>query len=312
MELLQTYFPSIPVLTVEFADEADEVERALVEEYYCTAPGCDCHRVSLCVLNVDSGEVLATISHGLPGWSLGGGGAARTHLSSGDAQGPDAHAVLKMFEAEIIDASLDATLAQHYAMMKSATSQRPARRVDDVGRNDPCPCGSGSKYKKCCLRKSKSATVDPAPAPPMTREQMLQRAAKLVSHAGGNARIGDPRLDGGERRKSSDVLGEFGRPLIEALGPEPGVEALRDALKFAIFAWNALVVGAKDGAEEAQEEARALVDGIGHGELAEMWWDELCERKARLFPDDNRIIADVQVRETASGFSIDAVALFSD
>jgi uncharacterized protein YecA (UPF0149 family) len=23
----------------------------------------------------------------------------------------------------------------------------------DVGRNDPCPCGSGKKYKKCCLRK---------------------------------------------------------------------------------------------------------------------------------------------------------------
>lgn len=20
----------------------------------------------------------------------------------------------------------------------------------EVGRNDPCPCGSGSKYKKCC------------------------------------------------------------------------------------------------------------------------------------------------------------------
>jgi len=23
-----------------------------------------------------------------------------------------------------------------------------------VGRNDPCPCGSGKKYKKCCLRKT--------------------------------------------------------------------------------------------------------------------------------------------------------------
>jgi len=22
----------------------------------------------------------------------------------------------------------------------------------DVGRNDPCPCGSGKKYKKCCGR----------------------------------------------------------------------------------------------------------------------------------------------------------------
>ncbi len=23
----------------------------------------------------------------------------------------------------------------------------------NVGRNDPCPCGSGLKFKKCCLRK---------------------------------------------------------------------------------------------------------------------------------------------------------------
>ena len=22
----------------------------------------------------------------------------------------------------------------------------------DAGRNDPCPCGSGKKHKKCCLR----------------------------------------------------------------------------------------------------------------------------------------------------------------
>jgi len=22
-----------------------------------------------------------------------------------------------------------------------------------TGRNDPCPCGSGKKYKKCCLKK---------------------------------------------------------------------------------------------------------------------------------------------------------------
>lgn len=25
-----------------------------------------------------------------------------------------------------------------------------------VGRNDPCPCGSGKKYKKCCEEKLKS------------------------------------------------------------------------------------------------------------------------------------------------------------
>ncbi len=24
----------------------------------------------------------------------------------------------------------------------------------DIGRNDPCPCGSGKKYKQCCLLKA--------------------------------------------------------------------------------------------------------------------------------------------------------------
>lgn len=28
--------------------------------------------------------------------------------------------------------------------------KQPPRRVVKVGRNDPCPCGSGKKHKKCC------------------------------------------------------------------------------------------------------------------------------------------------------------------
>jgi uncharacterized protein YecA (UPF0149 family) len=31
------------------------------------------------------------------------------------------------------------------------TTVRPIRKpLGKVGRNDPCPCGSGKKYKKCC------------------------------------------------------------------------------------------------------------------------------------------------------------------
>ncbi len=29
-----------------------------------------------------------------------------------------------------------------------------------IGRNDPCPCGSGKKYKKCCMGKQNSRPVD--------------------------------------------------------------------------------------------------------------------------------------------------------
>jgi len=35
--------------------------------------------------------------------------------------------------------------------------QQPVRNKDKkVGPNDPCPCGSGKKYKKCCLQKEKT------------------------------------------------------------------------------------------------------------------------------------------------------------
>ena len=29
-------------------------------------------------------------------------------------------------------------------------SQQPVAGTIRVGRNEPCPCGSGKKYKKCC------------------------------------------------------------------------------------------------------------------------------------------------------------------
>ena len=31
-----------------------------------------------------------------------------------------------------------------------ATQQPFVRQNPKIGRNDPCPCGSGKKYKKCC------------------------------------------------------------------------------------------------------------------------------------------------------------------
>ena len=34
--------------------------------------------------------------------------------------------------------------------------KEPVRRAEPkIGRNDPCPCGSGKKYKKCCMHKDK-------------------------------------------------------------------------------------------------------------------------------------------------------------
>jgi len=34
----------------------------------------------------------------------------------------------------------------------AAGKKQPVRKDKKPGRNDPCPCGSGKKYKKCCGR----------------------------------------------------------------------------------------------------------------------------------------------------------------
>jgi len=38
---------------------------------------------------------------------------------------------------------------KHDANMERRTSASQNGEVPKVGRNDPCPCGSGKKYKKC-------------------------------------------------------------------------------------------------------------------------------------------------------------------
>ena len=44
------------------------------------------------------------------------------------------------------------------AAKNSAVKKQPVRNAaKKVGPNDPCPCGSGKKYKKCCMQKDKMA-----------------------------------------------------------------------------------------------------------------------------------------------------------
>jgi uncharacterized protein YecA (UPF0149 family) len=36
------------------------------------------------------------------------------------------------------------------ASKRTEKAKTVRRQQPKVGRNDPCPCGSGKKYKKCC------------------------------------------------------------------------------------------------------------------------------------------------------------------
>ena len=49
------------------------------------------------------------------------------------------------------DVPFDEEVFQHLIMNNE--DQQPIIKQKEPGRNDPCPCGSGKKYKKCCLNK---------------------------------------------------------------------------------------------------------------------------------------------------------------
>jgi uncharacterized protein len=40
----------------------------------------------------------------------------------------------------------------HTVLSGQAQTESPHVEEQKIGRNDPCPCGSGKKYKKCCLQ----------------------------------------------------------------------------------------------------------------------------------------------------------------
>jgi uncharacterized protein len=67
-----------------------------------------------------------------------------------DLQGPDEQPLADP-EAWLEDHrnKLSAYVAELYAMFASA--RRPVISKPLAGRNEACPCGSGKKYKKCCL-----------------------------------------------------------------------------------------------------------------------------------------------------------------
>lgn len=123
---------------------------AYAHEYYCPAPRCECDEVVVDFTDADS-RTLEPV------------GAVTYNFSSGKTTfAPERSADRQRLE----------DLWQHFCQRYPNKDERFRGRRRDlaaasdrivgaqeapltsnkVGRNDPCPCGSGKKYKKCCGR----------------------------------------------------------------------------------------------------------------------------------------------------------------
>ena len=78
-------------------------------------------------------------------------GALATARARGDASGiADANERLVLLLAEQPGREREANAATEEMERASRAAYSGSRVAVKVGRNDPCPCGSGRKYKRCC------------------------------------------------------------------------------------------------------------------------------------------------------------------
>lgn len=76
-----------------------------------------------------------------------------------------------------------------------------------IGRNQPCPCGSGKKYKRCCLAKDEQAVrAAPPPARQPFRSADLQDDADNLTEAS-NAVV--DLIHAGDLDAAEDAAHEF-------------------------------------------------------------------------------------------------------
>jgi tetratricopeptide (TPR) repeat protein len=108
-----------------------------------------------------------------------------------------------------------------------------------ISRNDPCPCGSGKKYKKCCLNKTHSSTASPGGelhnrrgATPAAPSQQMYADAMMLRNSG--------QFEAAKKKyedilrawpKEARAIAGLGSCLISLGQRERGLEEVRRAVK---------------------------------------------------------------------------------
>jgi|GEM_PF-565943 len=202
-------------------------------ESYCEEKNCDCRRVFISVLGRNVDKILASISMGFDSESY----AAGPFLDDLNIQSEYSKDLMGLFLHVInTDRAYLARLQRHYVIFKEkidgkayrgepfetpgsierieksmdmprlGMSKPTIRSLPKTGRNEPCPCGSGKKYKKCCMNapledgdktpEARAAQEPQAPRAPrepgetetkatagdLAEEEALDEVRALVSH----------------------------------------------------------------------------------------------------------------------------------
>jgi hypothetical protein len=126
----------------------------ILDDQYCVNPTCRCRDVGISFLQGHSSlvqddgrnEVEITIRYAYDKGEI-------TESLAAKASGPFPQDLFHLMKEAQPD--LDTIFAKRHALIRrlfrrATADTSPRVLIKKPGRNDPCPCGSGKKYKRCC------------------------------------------------------------------------------------------------------------------------------------------------------------------
>jgi hypothetical protein len=148
-------------LQIEFSHGENKYQ---VDTLYCVRPNCGCTAINLAFHAHQDGEYLAGIESPVISYDYASGKHSVESRGKNTPHPPEE--LLKGLKAHV--PALDKTLKERHnrfkAMYRGYLNRNRIRvsprrsfggstvttAAPQVGRNEPCPCGSGKKFKKCC------------------------------------------------------------------------------------------------------------------------------------------------------------------
>ncbi len=144
-------------------DEASDVviggQTYVLGDNYCVEPGCTCEELQIIVWHererdgelTELGYVTVAPTK-LAGAQFHAHGPQRAHVQTIWKAWCDAYPVVALLLNR--QSTVRKLAPEFQALMGKRGRATPAAGVSktkEVSRNDPCPCGSGKKFKKCCM-----------------------------------------------------------------------------------------------------------------------------------------------------------------
>jgi hypothetical protein len=141
-EQWETYWTILGNQHEELLDD----KKYIIFEHYCPTPNCYCKKLE--PLKKSAANIFYN-------WSSSETGCDPV-LMDESPKTKTALKLLEVYKKHIHQEEYLARIKNQYSRVKElALSNEQTRAINpnrDISRNDPCPCGSNKKFKKCCLK----------------------------------------------------------------------------------------------------------------------------------------------------------------